>query len=384
MTDQPLLGCRILHVNKLYWPDVGGVETVVRQYANFAAQLGAEVTVLCTSSQASREEPTDGAVTVRRAHAVATVASMPLSLEFVKLYLQLRDRFDIIHLHEPFPLATVLEQRSRSPAKRVVTWHSDIVRQRTIKRAVTPLQSRLCQAVDLITTTSPQLPDSSSMLRPHARKIRVLPLSIDLQAMRERAAQLRPIEGLLPGGPYALYLGRFASYKGLEVLAGAIEHVAWRNFKLLVAGDGPCPTALLDAASVHPQTVQLINRRLSEDEKLALLDHCEFVVFPSTGSNEAFGIVQIEGMACGKPIINTRLDTGVPWVSEHGTSGLTVTPGDHMDLAHAITRLLDDVELRARLSLGARRRAEALFDDARAKAGLGALYLELLRGPARA
>ena len=88
---------------------------------------------------------------------------------------------------------------------------------------------------------------------------------------------------------------------------------------------------------------------------------CEVFVLPSIAKTEAFGVVQVEAMAAGRPVVSTRLPTGVPWVNQDGVSGLVVTPDDAAALGAAVRRLGHDRELRQRLGDGARRRADALF-----------------------
>jgi rhamnosyl/mannosyltransferase len=109
-----------------------------------------------------------------------------------------------------------------------------------------------------------------------------------------------------------------------------------------------------------------------------LFNACDIFVLPSTLSTECFGLVQVEAMLCGKPVINTDLPTGVPWVSQHEHTGLTVPPSDADKLAQAINTLLADDEKRLRLGNNARARAFQHFTLQQHKKSTLEHYEELL------
>ncbi len=368
---------KVLLVNKLYHPSIGGVETVVRQYASWLAAAGHDVTVLCVSwgfSLRTERSEIDG-VKVVRCSSLGTWLSMPCSLSFPFRLLSMAGGFDLVHFHEPFPLGSLCSLFLPKPQgrrfKMIATWHSDIVRQRLFKGVAQLFQRRLLSLCDMILATSKEMALNSGVLPAFKGKIEVLPLSIDPSAYVPAPA----FEGLPPGS-YILSMGRLAGYKGIPVLLEAFAKARVpEGLKLAVAGSGAMAKAIEERLA-RPDLrgrVVFINRKISEEEKRSLLANCLFFAFPSTLPTEAFGITQLEAMAYGKPVLNTSLPTGVPWVSLHGESGLTVPPSDVAALSGAIERLASDSALRETLGQGARRRLDMNFSDDAVKA----LYLSL-------
>lgn len=348
---------RILMVNKFYPPDIGGVETVVAQYARAAKQAGHVVEVLACHSRSGVATQIEeiGGVRVTRCRSWGTVWSMPLAPMFLLRYLTLYRKFDLVHFHEPFPLGTLAALLTIG-TKLAITWHSDVARQWLAKPIVQLLQWIACRKAALITTTSRALARNSAVLRHFTSKVQVLPLSVGLPTPGHRPAPL-----IDP--PYCLYVGRLAHYKGLSTLVCASQQIRFGAARLVIAGSGPLRPWLAAELKARSRSVVLLDRLLSDEEKQSLLAHCLFLILPSTEKSEAFGIVQLEAMAYGKPVINTNLPTGVPWVSVHGETGLTVEPRDPKALAVAIQTLIDDSRSREAFGVAALRRVRTHFSD---------------------
>ena len=115
------------------------------------------------------------------------------------------------------------------------------------------------------------------------------------------------------------------------------------------------------------------------DSDLPALYHASDVfVLPSVTRAEAFGMVQLEAMACGKPVVSTSVPSGVPWVNQHEVTGLVVPPGDVVALATALRTLFADSTLRERFGAAGRRRVAQEFTSARMAERSVALYREVL------
>ncbi|MDK2814621.1 MAG: hypothetical protein PWP18_534 [Thermoanaerobacter sp.] len=354
----------ILQVNKMYYPDIGGVETIVKQYSEYLKQFD-EVVVLCIHRNFSVRTTVEkiNGITVYRCASFGTYMSMPVSLAFFWHLFRLSKKANIIHFHEPFPLGSIGSLLIPNSKRIFVTWHSDIIRQKILKKFIEFFQKRLCQKAEKIIATSERMIKFSSILKKFKEKIVIIPLSLNKEDYINSFTESNLNSDLsnLPTN-YVLFLGRLSYYKGLDVLLDAISIVN-ENIPFVIAGDGELAGSVNEKIKKSNKEIYFINRKMSEEEKKYLIKHSKFLVFPSTLPSEAFGLVQLEAMVYGKPVINTNLPTGVPWVSLHNVSGLTVEPSDAFQLARAIEKLYFDEELYKRLSKGALDRFNKYFDS---------------------
>jgi rhamnosyl/mannosyltransferase len=364
---------RICHLGKFYHPASGGIETHLRTLAQVQARLGADVRVLCvnhldrqgrdvTWSPLART-PTvfeqDGAVRITRVGRQGSVARFDFCFRLPQLLASLRRSADIVHLHVPNPTMLLALAAVGTCLPLVITYHSDVVRQKRLVRLIRPVENRLFRKAKIILATSPAYISGSELLQAHTDKVAVLPFGIDLGRFLQPSEEALRFAGKTRrehGEPLWLAVGRLVYYKGL---ANAIKALASVPGRLLVVGEGP----------LGPELRQLANRtgtadrviwcgRLNEQELSGAYHAATALWFPSNARSEAFGFVQIEAMASGCPVINTAIPgSGVPWVSRHEESGLTVPVDDALALARAANRLLDKPALREFFSYQARERA---------------------------
>jgi glycosyltransferase involved in cell wall biosynthesis len=341
----------ILQVNKMYDPTIGGVETVVKQYAKFLSQFE-EVVVLCINDKFSfrtKYETIDG-IRVVRCASFGIFLSMPISFVFFwKLFLLSRES-SCIHFHEPFPLGSIGSLLIDKRKKIFVTWHSDIIRQKYLRRGAEFFQKILCQKSFGIISTSDRLTRFSSVLSLYKEKVTTIPLGFD-----DKSFAIEGVCEIVQDLPkdYVLFLGRLSYYKGVFVLLEAINKLD-QNIPIVIVGNGELRKDVSAAIKEGDGNIIFIDRFVTEFEKNCLLKNCKIFVFPSIYPSEAFGIMQLEAMSFSKPVINTNLKSGVPWVSRHNISGLTVEPSNSTELAKSITRLYTDQDLYNVLSIGAR------------------------------
>jgi len=351
----------ILQVNKMFLPDIGGVETVVKEYSEYLKEFDDMVVLCCHKNFTLKtsKEIVEG-VKVYRCASFGTFKSMPVSIVFFFYLFFLSRQADIIHFHEPFPLGAIGSLLIPKTKKLFVTWHSDIIRQKNIKSFFEYFQRKLCVKADKVISTSDRLIEFSTVLKQFRSKVVTIPLSINKNDYLNIDLNGIDIKDLPKD--YVLFLGRFSYYKGISVLLDAIEKIN-EDIPFVIVGNGELSSKIRQRVDNSKKNILLINRFVTDYEKKYLLKNSKFMVFPSIYPSEAFGILQLESMVYGKPVINTSLPTGVPWVSVDKETGLTVNINDCDHLAQAIRVLYENQELVEKFGENAIRRVDDLFSS---------------------
>jgi rhamnosyl/mannosyltransferase len=346
---------RVLQVGKFYPPHRGGMESHLQA---LCGQLRAEVNVEVLVAGEGRRTVEEflESVKVTRVGTLFDFAAAPVCPGLVR---RIREsRADIVHLHWPHPTALLAYLASGHAGRLVITYHSDVVRQKVLGGLFWPVLRRALGRADAVIAASPNYVESSPALQQFKQKCSVIPFGISLHEFdrvdESEVAQIRKRFG----PRIVLGVGRLIYYKGFEHLVRAMKDV---NGHLLIIGEGPLRGALEQEAE-----------RAGVGGRVTFLDQVEDVApyyhaadvfaLPSVARSEAFGIVQLEAMACRRPVVNTRLDSGVTYVSVDGVTGLTVPPADPEALAAALNQLLGDAALAARYGRAARLRVEREFD----------------------
>lgn len=376
-------GRHILHVYKDYPPVKGGIEGHIALLARAQAAAGHRVTVLVTDPTGRGSDKDEDGVRVIRARRLATVASTPLSLD---LPLRLgRLRPDLCHLHSPYPVAELAWLlRGRHPM--VLTWHSDVVRQRLLGALWAPGQRALLARADRVLATSPRYAATSPFLRRvPPERLRVVPLGIRPPAQAPDPARARARFG---AGPNLVFVGQLRYYKGLGRLLEALallrreEAAAGRGAsrpQLLVAGRGPMEAAWRAQAAALGLADQVRwLGALDDGGRDLLLAAGDLYVLPAVARSEAFGLALLEAMAAGLPLLSTELGTGTSWVNQHEVTGLVVPPEDPASLAAALRRLLADEGQRQAMGRAAKARFDQHFTATAMLAAVEGSYREVL------
>ena len=350
---------RVLHVYKDYYPPVmGGIETTINLMARGTADAFEPSVLVCAGSGDAGVAMIDG-VRVRRIQEWRRFSGAPVAPDFVKALREEAARADIIHLHHPNPTGDVALLLSGAKTPTVMTYHSDIVRQRFTRILFAPVQHWSMRRCAVIMPTSPQYLESSPWLRRYREKCEVVPLGIELRRFKKTPAIVEARDALKRAHPGKLivFVGRLRYYKGLEFLLKAMVGLP---ATLLIGGTGGDEERRLRRLAAEMTNVRFLGD-LSEEQLVALLHAADIFCMPSHLRSEAFGLSMVEAMACGKPLVSARLDTGVCFVNRDGVSGVNVEPASPPALHDALAKLLHDDALRARLAHGAISRAQARF-----------------------
>ena len=319
--------------------------------------------VLVTNTIGQTLEETIGGVPVVKTARQINVSSAPVSLPFFSWVRKLEAGADIAHAHMPYPPGEVAHLLAGRARRFVVTYHSDIVRQRVLGALYRPFLWQVLRKARLIAVSNPVYIQDSPFLRRYADKCRVIHFGLDLK----RFAATPSIEAEAAGWraryssrPLLLFVGRLRHYKGVNVLIEAMSQLP--EATALVVGIGP----MAEAWKQQAQAAGLLDRvhflgEQPDPSVLALYHAADVFVLPSTNRAETFGIVQLEAMACGCPLLCTELGTGTSYVNQHGVTGMVVPANDPAALAAAARQLLADPALRARMGAAGLQRAQAEF-----------------------
>ncbi|HEY2407158.1 MAG TPA: glycosyltransferase [Polyangiaceae bacterium] len=365
----------VVHVGKYYSPYRGGIETVVEQLSRGMVRHGLQVSVVVSNdARSSVTETRDGVRVIRLARA-AVVKSQPLNLRLVATLRELR--CDLLHFHTPNPIGAlgVLAARPRQPI--VVSHHSDIVRQRFLRRLGTEVQSMLYGRAACIVAATPRHVEYSPLLQRHLERCRVIHYPIDASLYSSAPGDAdQELPDAFRSRGFALFVGRLVYYKGVAVLLEAMAVAP--NARLVVVGSGPLEGALIaQARALGLEKRVIFLGEVSELLLRALYQCSRFLILPSVEPSEAFGMVQLEAMASGRAVVSTDLRSGVPYVNQHEHTGLVVAPRDVAALAAAIRKFFDDPDYCSRLGQNAVERVRREFDLGQVVSQHASLYEEV-------
>ncbi len=355
---------RVVHVGKFYPPHHGGMERVLETVCRASHGLVDTHVLVANRSAETVDDLIDG-VPVTRVGTVGAAGSVHIAPSFARHLRRLHA--DLIVLHEPNPWALLSYAIARPAAPLAIWYHSDVVRP-ALQYALfyAPVARVAYRRARCFIVSSPPLGAQAKALAEYRSRIRVIPFGIDPTSWRLGESR--------PGG-YVLFAGRHVDYKGVDILLRAL---AGGTARAMIAGDGPRRADWERLARNLGLNGRVTFTGEVPDPELRRMMHgASALVLPSITRAEAFGYVQLEAMAAGKPVISTDVPSGVSWVNQHARTGLVVPAGDVAALRAAIEQISHDPALQATLGAAGRARVEAEFTIERLRERLRGLYEEL-------
>ena len=367
---------RVLHFYKTYFPEsVGGVEQVIRQMCVGTGRLGVRNEVLTLTRQKERRDVEFEGHKVRLLPLDFEISSTGFSVAAFRELARMAQDADVVHYHFPWPFMDLAHFVSRIKKPSLVTYHSDIVRQKQLLRLYQPLKHRFLQSVDTIVATSPNYMASSAVLDRYRDKTRVITYGLD------KTIYLVPDQARMDtwrtqiGERFFLFVGVLRYYKGLHILLDAVANT---DYPVVIVGAGPIENELKAHAERLGLTHVLFVGALDEADKVALLTLCYALVFPSHLRSEAFGISLLEGAMYGKPMISSEIGTGTTYINIDAETGLVVPPSDPQAFGEAMRKLWDNPALAQAMGKRAEARYWELFTAEQMAKSYTALYHELV------
>ena len=366
---------RVLHFFKTYYPDsFGGIEQVIFQLAEGCRQHHIDTEVLYLSPRGNaRNEPCAQHQT-HRSQLDIHLASTGFSLHAFRDFRDLAAHADLIHYHFPWPFMDLVHFSSQLKKPTLLTYHSDIVKQKNLARLYRPLMNRFLRSVNHIVATSPNYLATSPVLAQYADKTSVIPIGINPSSYPAPDPQRLDYWQRQFPGPFFLFIGALRYYKGLHTL---LEALSGSQYPVALIGSGPLGPALQEHIRRRQLTHVHLLGSLPDQDKTALLQLCHGLVLPSHLRSEAFGIALLEGAMFGKPLISCEIGSGTSHINQHGVTGLVTAPDDPAALRHALDTLWHEPALATRLGQAARQRFDRHFTADIMSSQYAALYQTL-------
>ncbi len=354
---------------------MGGIEQVINQIARGTSRLGVKTEVLSlTSCRVARTVEIDGYL-AHRARMDFQIASTGFSGSAFLRFAQLAKNADVIHYHFPWPFMDVVHFASRIKKPTVVTYHSDIIRQKFLLKLYQPLKYKFLASVDRIVATSPNYLATSGVLGKYADKVSVIPIGLDKATYPDPTPDRLRFWSEKLGPKFFLFVGLLRYYKGLHIL---LEAAQGTDYPIVIVGAGPIERELKEqAARLGLSNVYFLGQ-LNNEDKVALLTLCYGVVFPSHLRSEAFGVSLLEGAMFGKPMISSEIGTGTTFINIKEKTGLVVPPSDPVALRRAMRYLWENPVVAAAMGRQAEERYWEYFTAERMVKSYVDLYGELV------
>jgi glycosyltransferase involved in cell wall biosynthesis len=360
---------------------MGGVEQVIDQIARGTKKFGVKTDVLSLTLEHVPQTVEIDGYSVHRVRRDIQISSVDFSIFAFLRFAQLAKKADVIHYHFPWPFMDVVHFATLVRKPTLVTYHSDIIRQKNLLKIYRPLMRAFLSDVKHIVATSPNYVATSNVLARYKEKISVIPIGLDKKTYPVPKLETLTYWRDRTGPKFFLFVGVLRYYKGLHIL---LEAAQGTDYPIVIVGAGPMEVEL----KAHATKLRLSNvhfmGHLPDEEKVALLKLCYGIIFPSHLRSEAFGISLLEGAMYGKPMISSEIGSGTTFINISEETGLVVPPSDPVALRQAMRFLWEHPERAAEMGRRAEARYWGLFTAGRMVRSYVDLYGDLVGFPGRA
>jgi glycosyltransferase involved in cell wall biosynthesis len=371
---------KILQLGRFYPPSTGGIETVMYDITEMLnKERDIKCDVLCSSKDYNYLEEKSN-YTIYRTKTFGIYFSTSITPQMIFKLRNIVSQYDIIHVHLPDPMANIVLMLTNLENKKIVLhWHSDIIKQKYLLKLYEPLQNWMMKKADKIIATTPKYIEESKYLQKYKDKCISIPIGIDENKLKANINIVNNIKKIYNNKKIIFSLGRLVYYKGFEYLIKSAKYLN-NEYVILIGGSGPLKEELNNLIKSHSlENKVILLGRIEDNELGSYYEACDLYCLPSIVKSEAFGIVQIEAMSFGKPIVATKINgSGVDWVNKDDVSGINVEPKDPEALAEAFRRIFNNKDDYERYSINAKKRFNSLFKREKMNDRLIQLYKELL------
>lgn len=367
---------KVLHFYKTYYPEsFGGIEQVIFQLASGSRKFEVDSTVLSLSPKKVERVIELTGHQVYRCRSNLKIASTDFSLSAFWQFNALVKKADIVHYHFPWPFMDLVHFVVKHKKPSLVTYHSDIIRQKNLVKLYRPLQNKFLESVDTIVATSPNYRVTSDVLKNFKNKTEVIPIGLDKNLYPPINLERSQYWKEILGDKFFLFIGVLRYYKGLHIL---LEALALKDLPTVIIGSGPVENELkAKATSLGLKNITFLGQ-VSEEDKVAILNLSYSLVFPSHLRSEAFGLSLLEGAMFGKPLISSEIGTGTSFINSDQVTGIVVPPSSPEYLSIAMTYLWNNPMVASKMGLRASVRFEQSFTADKMNKSYAALYQRLI------
>jgi glycosyltransferase involved in cell wall biosynthesis len=356
---------KILQFGKFYPPVFGGIENVMYEITTgLNTKSGVKCDVLCSNNNNSFSITKHSSYKIIRTKSYGKYFSTSISPQLITKLSEIQSSYDVISVHFPDPMAAIALFIARPKAKIVIHWHSDIIKQKFLLKLFNPLQSWVVNRADLVLGATKSHINGSDKCAKIKEKSRVIPYPFDSSALKENTNNVlfEALQKKFSNKVVIFSIGRLVYYKGFRYLIEAASNLN-NNHVILIGGEGILDKELqdqIDSNGLNDKVVLLGG--ISQKDLSAYYQLCDIFCLPSIFRTEMFGIVQLESMSFGKPVISTKLDrSGVCNVNINGETGVCVEIKNSFQIASAIKEMTQDKYKYERYSSNCVKRVEEVY-----------------------